>query len=98
MCEYLAVGLGAKGDTGAFETSAQGRGIFDDAVVDDRDAVCCIAMRMGVPVTRLAMGRPTRVCDARCTLEARRQQPFELAHPPLALGEAQLAGVGDRDP
>src|SRR6516162_9354070 len=98
MCEYLAVGLRAKGDTGAFKPRAQCRGVFDDAVVDDRDAVRRIAVRMGVPVTRLAMGRPTRVRDARCALEARRQQPFELAHPPLTLGEAQLAGVGDRDP
>ena len=98
MRQHLAVGLGAEGDAGALEPRAQCRGILDDAVVDDRDAVRPVAMRVGVLVARLAMRRPARMGDAGRTLEAGRQQLFELAHPSFAFGQAQLACVGDRDP
>ncbi len=39
MRQHLAVGLGAENNTGALKPRPQCRGILDDAVMDDRDAV-----------------------------------------------------------
>ena len=97
MRQHLAVGLGTEGDAGALKPGAQCRSILDDAVVNNRNAVRPVAMRVGVLVARLAMRRPARMRDARRTLEAVRQQLFQLANPALALGQAQLAHMGDRD-
>jgi hypothetical protein len=55
-------------------------------------------MRMSIAIARLAMRRPARMGDAGRALETGRQQPFELANPSFAFGQAQLACVGDRDP
>jgi hypothetical protein len=37
--------------------------VFDDAIVDDRDAIACIEVRMGVDLARTAVGGPAGVCD-----------------------------------
>src|SRR6266446_8129856 len=97
MSEHLAIGLGAKGDAAGLEPCPQRGGILDDAVMDDRDAVRSIAMRMGVAVAGLAMGRPTGMSQTGRALEALRQQFLELANPPFALGELELARAGYRD-
>jgi len=62
--EHLCIGVGAKGDAGSLETDSQRRGIFDNAVVDHGNAICPIAMRMGIAVARLAVRRPAGVGNA----------------------------------
>ena len=63
MCEHFGVGLAGK-DMAAFEQArAQSGIVFDDAVVNDRDAAGAVHVRMGVCVGRTAVRGPTRVPD-----------------------------------
>ena len=76
----------------ALERLPQVRVVLDDAVVDDRDGLRAVAMRVRVRVTRLAMGRPARVGDAQRPLQRfARQDALEggdLPHTPAHLEAA----------
>ena len=84
-------------DAAGLQLRAQLRGVLDDAVVNDREAVCAVAVRMRVAIARLAVRRPARVRDARRALQLLGQLPLQLAHLALALVHAELvvARAGD---
>ena len=84
MREHFGVGLGLERDAAGLQLRAQLRGVLDDAVVNDGEAVGAVAVRMSVAIARLAVRRPARVRDAGRALQLRRQLPLQLAH--LALG------------
>ena len=85
MGDHFGVGFGREFRAASFSLGAQLAEIFDDAVVDDRDAVGGVRMR--VDFVRTAMGRPARVADADLAAERLLVQPLlEIAQ--LALGAA----------
>src|SRR5215469_17511829 len=97
MRQHLGVGVGAKGDPGGLEAGAQHPSVLDDAVMDDRNTVCPIAMRVGIAIARLAMCRPARVRNAGRTFKAMWQEFLEFADASLAFGETyRAAAVDDR--
>ena len=57
---------------------AEGKVVFDDAVVDDDDVAIAVAVRVGVEIAGAAVSRPARVADAdgpfrKAPIEARRE-------------------------
>src|ERR1700730_9394109 len=97
MREHLSIGLGSKGHPGGLETRPQRDGILDDTVMDNRETVRPIAVWVGIAVARLSMSCPSSMADAGRAFDVTRQQLLELADASLALGNLQLACVGDRD-
>ena len=64
MRQHFRIGFGTKRHAAGLQLRAQLRGVFDDAVVNDRETLGCIAVRMGVAIARFAVRRPARMCDA----------------------------------
>ena len=83
MRDHLAVGLGCERGAPGFELAPQLAEILDDAVMDDREPIGRVRMR--VILVRPAMGRPARVADADRALE-RLVREFLFEIPELALG------------
>ena len=44
--------------------------VFNDPIVDDRDAVIDATMGMGVDIRRFAVGRPAGMANASCTRQS----------------------------
>ena len=62
--EHLGIGLAAE-DVAELEQACAQRGVvFDDAVVDDRDASAAVQMRVRVGVGGRAVRRPASMPDA----------------------------------
>ena len=79
------------------EAGPQLRGVFDDAVVDDGEALRTVGVRVRVPVARLAVRRPAGVRDAGAALELGGQRVLELANATLALVDAEFVAPHQRD-
>src|ERR1041384_2721897 len=61
--------------------------VFDDAVVDDDDFACAVAVRMGILFSRPSVCRPSRMADAVSAIERLQANGFfEIAQ--LAFGAA----------
>ena len=78
MRDHFCIGLRQEFCTGGFKLTAQFAEVLDDAVVDDRDALSGVRVR--VVLIRLAVGRPAGVADADLAIERMRTQArFEIA-------------------
>ena len=98
MSEDLGVGLGPEPDAFGLELRLQRPHVLDDSIVDDRNALECIHVGMGVLQRDTAVGGPTGVRDARRACEVSRHgsgQPRDPAHGAMNL---QLPVVVNRQP
>ena len=60
---HLGVGVAGEFDSGDLQLVAQGRVVLDDAVVDDGDFACCVAMRVRVAVGGTSVRGPASVTE-----------------------------------
>src|SRR4029077_8674013 len=65
MGEHFGVGLGAEYVPALAQRGPQRAGVFDDAVVDQRERASAVGVRMGIDRGGGAVRRPARVRDAR---------------------------------
>ena len=72
--------------------------VFDDAVVNERDLLCIVRMRVRVDVGRLAMRGPARVANAAPAGNGVLfQQRFQIRQMTLRLCKPDLRSVVDRN-
>jgi len=64
--ERLRIGFALEDDALFFEKLTDGAVVFDDAIVDDRNAIACIEVRMGVDLAWAAVRGPTGMRDPIC--------------------------------
>ena len=90
--DYLGIRLADEACAGAFQISAQGLVVFNDAVMHHRDAALHIRMGMGVEITWFAMRGPARMTDADHTLHrALGKQVFQVFQPALGLAHTDAS-------
>ena len=92
--KHLRICIRTEGDAFRDEPGSKGGGILDNPIVDHRDAIGGIAVRMRVSVARFAMRSPARVRDPRRSPEAVRYIVLKIANPALALCEANDGDPG----
>ena len=85
MREHFGIGFRAKHDAAALAACAQLSRVFDDAVVNDREALACVTVRMRIAIARLAVRRPARVRDAGRPFQLLRQRRSRSRTLPLLL-------------
>ena len=74
MGEHFSIGLRLKGVPLADQVVAQGLVILDDAIVDERELVALVKVRVGILIRHAAMGGPAGVADAHGALRRLGQQ------------------------
>src|ERR1700733_11288796 len=96
MDQHLGIRIRAEHHAGGLQACAQRRSIFDDAVVNDRESLRRVAMRVGIAIAWFAMGGPTCVRDAGSALESSRQLALQVTYPSLAFVHTERAVMAHR--
>ena len=95
VCHDFRIGFGSERDAGGLQFRSQRPRILDDAVVNDRESVGGIGVRVRVAIARFAMRRPARVRDAAGAFQLFGQDAFQVAYLALSLHDGELAAATD---